>query len=46
MHEIEDIGSYDAIIIGSGMAGLMAGNALVQRSCRVLLLERHAIPGG
>ena len=22
MHEIEDVGSYDAIIIGSGMAGL------------------------
>jgi prolycopene isomerase len=46
MHEIEDIGSYDAIIIGSGMAGLMAGNALVQRGHRVLLLEKHAIPGG
>jgi prolycopene isomerase len=46
MHEIEDIGSYDAIIIGSGMAGLMAANALVQRGHSVLLLEKHAIPGG
>jgi len=46
MHEIEDIGSYDAIIIGSGMAGLMAGNALVKKGHRVLMLEKHAIPGG
>ena len=46
MDEIEDVGSYDAIVIGSGMAGLMAGNALVQKGHRVLMLEKHVIPGG
>ena len=46
MHEIEDVGSYDAIIISSGMAGLMAGNALVKKDQRVLMLEKHVIPGG
>ncbi|MBW1687519.1 MAG: NAD(P)/FAD-dependent oxidoreductase [Deltaproteobacteria bacterium] len=46
MSDIEDIGSYDAIVIGSGMSGLMAGNALVKKGYRVLMLEKHAIPGG
>jgi phytoene dehydrogenase-like protein len=46
MSEIEDIGSYDAIVIGSGMSGLMAGNSLVKKGYRVLLLEKHAVPGG
>ena len=46
MSEIEDIGSYDAIVIGSGMSGLMAGNALVKKGYRVLMLEKHAVPGG
>jgi prolycopene isomerase len=46
MSEMEDIGSYDAIVIGSGMAGLMAGNALVKQGYRVLMLEKHAVPGG
>ena len=46
MREIEDIGSYDAIVIGSGMAGLMAGSGLVEKGYSVLMLEKHAIPGG
>ena len=46
MREIEDIGSYDVIVIGSGMAGLMAGNGLVEKGYSVLMLEKHAIPGG
>jgi prolycopene isomerase len=46
MQEIEDIGSYDAIVVGSGMAGLMAGSALVRQGHRVLMLEKHVIPGG
>jgi len=46
MSEVEDIGSYDAIVIGTGMAGLAAGNALVQQGRRVLMLEKHAAPGG
>ena len=39
MSEIEDVGSYDAIIIGAGMAGLVAGNGLVKRGYRLLMLE-------
>jgi phytoene dehydrogenase-like protein len=39
MAEIEDVGSYDAIVIGAGMAGLTAANALVKRGHRTLLLE-------
>ena len=46
MSEIEDAGSYDAIIIGTGMAGLVAGNGLAKRGYRVLMLEKHAAPGG
>jgi phytoene dehydrogenase-like protein len=46
MSEIEDIGSYDAIVIGSGMSGLMAGNSLLKKGYSVLILEKHAIPGG
>jgi phytoene dehydrogenase-like protein len=44
--EIEDAGDYDVIVIGAGMAGLMAANALVLRGHRVLLLEKHALAGG
>lgn len=46
MAEIEDIGSYDVIIIGSGMGGLVAGNALAMQGYRVLMLEKHIVPGG
>jgi prolycopene isomerase len=43
---IEDLGEFDAIVIGAGMAGLMAGNALVDRGHRTLMLEKHSNPGG
>jgi hypothetical protein len=33
-------------VIGTGMAGLMAGNALVDRGRRTLMLEKHSSPGG
>lgn len=46
MSEIEDLGEFDAIVIGSGMAGLMAGNALAGRGHRTLMLEKHSNPGG
>jgi prolycopene isomerase len=46
MSEIEDLGSFDAIVIGAGMAGLMAANRMAKQGHRVLLLEKHAIPGG
>jgi phytoene dehydrogenase-like protein len=44
--QIEDIGSFDAIVIGSGMSGLFAGNLLAKKGYRVLLLEKHVAPGG
>jgi len=46
MSGIEDVGSFDAIVIGAGVAGLTAGNALVKKGHRVLMLEKHAMPGG
>ena len=46
MPEIEDIGSFDAIVVGAGMAGLMAANSLARRGHRTLLVEKHAVPGG
>ena len=38
--------SWDAIVVGSGIGGLAAGAALSTCGKRVLLLERHAQPGG
>ena len=40
-------GSYDAIIIGSGVGGLTAAALLARHAGkRVLVLERHYMPGG
>jgi phytoene dehydrogenase-like protein len=38
--------TYDAVVIGAGNAGLTAGAALAQGGAKVLVLERHNIPGG
>ncbi len=38
--------SYDAIVIGSGLAGLSAALNLLNRNKKVLILERHNVPGG
>jgi phytoene dehydrogenase-like protein len=38
--------TYDAIIIGSGMSGLIAGNYLAREGHKVLLVEQHSLPGG
>lgn len=46
MAQIEDIGNFDVIIIGAGMGGLVAGTALVDKGYRVLIVEKHSIPGG
>lgn len=37
---------YDCIIIGAGIAGLFAGNMLLNRNKKVLLLDRNSFPGG
>jgi prolycopene isomerase len=38
--------TYDAVIIGAGNAGLTAGAAIAQGGAKVVVLERHTIPGG
>jgi phytoene dehydrogenase-like protein len=37
---------YDYIIIGAGMGGLSAANFLARYNKKVLVLEKHNIPGG
>lgn len=37
---------YDAIVIGAGMSGLAAGIRLAMFDKKVLVLEKHSIPGG
>jgi prolycopene isomerase len=37
---------YDAIVIGSGIGGLVCANLLAREKMRVLLLEKHYVLGG
>ncbi|MDW7729731.1 MAG: NAD(P)/FAD-dependent oxidoreductase [Bacillota bacterium] len=37
---------YDAIIVGTGLGGLSAALKLASGGARILLLERHNLPGG
>ncbi len=37
---------YDVVVIGAGNGGLTASAGLAQKGLKVLLLERHNIPGG
>ncbi len=37
---------YDGIVIGAGLGGLTAAVTLARSGLRVLLLERHNVPGG
>lgn len=39
-------GTFDAVVIGSGAGGLSAAALLALDGKRVLVLERHAVPGG
>lgn len=38
--------SWDAIVIGSGVGGLVTATQLAAKGARVLVLERYLIPGG
>ncbi|MCP4750925.1 MAG: NAD(P)/FAD-dependent oxidoreductase [Proteobacteria bacterium] len=38
--------SYDVVVIGAGNGGLTAAASLARKGQKVLLLERHNIPGG
>lgn len=38
--------AYDAVVIGAGNGGLTGASALAQAGLKVLLLERHNVPGG
>ncbi|MCM2348916.1 MAG: NAD(P)/FAD-dependent oxidoreductase [Bacteriovoracaceae bacterium] len=37
---------YDAVVIGAGMSGLAAGIRLAMFDKKVVILEKHSIPGG
>jgi len=40
------MGGYDVIVVGAGNAGLTASASMAQKGLKVLLLERHNLPGG
>ena len=39
-------GNFDAIIIGSGIGGLVTASQLAAKGAQVLVLEKYIIPGG
>jgi prolycopene isomerase len=42
----EPHGSYDVIVIGAGVGGLICSNLLVRAGLKVLLIEQHCLVGG
>ncbi|MBI1924471.1 NAD(P)/FAD-dependent oxidoreductase [Candidatus Poribacteria bacterium] len=43
-NQLED--EYDAIVIGAGVGGLVCGAYLAKFGAKVLIVERHWVPGG
>ena len=41
-----DTNIFDAIIVGSGIGGLVTATQLASKGANVLVLERYTIPGG
>ncbi|KAH9323278.1 hypothetical protein KI387_017917, partial [Taxus chinensis] len=42
----DDNAEYDAIVIGSGIGGLVTATQLAVKGARVMVLEKYVIPGG
>src|ERR1700680_3859524 len=43
---MQEVNTYDAIVIGAGLGGLLSAAQLLQRGKRVLVLERLSHAGG
>lgn len=43
---ISPTATYDAVVIGSGIGGLVTATQLAAKGAKVLVLERYLIPGG
>jgi all-trans-retinol 13,14-reductase len=46
LKRIDDLSGYDAIVIGSGLGGLCSAALLSKLGKKVLVLEKHYVPGG
>lgn len=45
-NSVSETSAFDAIIIGSGIGGLVTATQLAAKGAKVLVLERYLIPGG
>ena len=43
---MSDQQQWDAVVIGSGVGGLVTASQLAAKGARTLVLERYLIPGG
>ena len=45
-HSVGPNSSYDVVVIGAGVCGLIAANLLAMQGVKVLLVEQHYVVGG